>query len=90
MSRCADGDLQWPDDAQVLTACHTLPIATAALLTYMLLRDLHPKVRAEECWRPVVGVIGGDHYDFWVCNEADHDYRSRTWGSQMGNSTMAI
>ena len=52
-------NLQWPDKSQVLTACHTLPIATAALLTYMLLRDLHPKVRIEESWRAVVGVIGG-------------------------------
>ncbi|WVR03621.1 hypothetical protein IAU60_000614 [Kwoniella sp. DSM 27419] len=49
---------EWPEHSQVLTACHTHPIATAALLTYMLLRDLHPAVHNEEAWRAVVGVIG--------------------------------
>ncbi|OCF45106.1 hypothetical protein I317_00907 [Kwoniella heveanensis CBS 569] len=51
---------EWPEDSQVLTACQTPPIATAALLSYMLLRDLHPKVYEEEAWRAVVGVIGAD------------------------------
>ncbi|WVF66062.1 hypothetical protein IAT40_000800 [Kwoniella sp. CBS 6097] len=49
---------EWPEGSQVLTACQTPPIATAALLTYMFLRDLHPKVYEEEAWRAVVGVIG--------------------------------
>lgn len=49
---------EWPEGSQVLTACHTLPIATAALLTYMMLRELHPAVQAKESWRAVVGVIG--------------------------------
>jgi hypothetical protein len=41
-----------------LTACNSNPIATAALLTYVLLRDLHPAVRTEEAWRAIVGVVG--------------------------------
>ncbi|WRT63865.1 uncharacterized protein IL334_000790 [Kwoniella shivajii] len=49
---------EWPEGSQVLTACRSSPIATAALLTYLLLRDLHPKVHEEEAWRAVVGVIG--------------------------------
>nr|XP_019014475.1 uncharacterized protein I206_00557 [Kwoniella pini CBS 10737]OCF53256.1 hypothetical protein I206_00557 [Kwoniella pini CBS 10737] len=52
---------EWPEGSQVLTACKSSPIATAALLTYLLLRDLHPKVYEEEAWRAVVGVIGGQH-----------------------------
>ncbi|KAL7420743.1 hypothetical protein Q5752_004695 [Cryptotrichosporon argae] len=47
----------FPDDALVVSACHSPPIATAALLTYMLLRPLHPVVQ-KEGWRVVVGVIG--------------------------------
>lgn len=43
----------------VLTACHTPPIATASLLTYMLLRDLHPDFHRLQGWRAVVGVYGG-------------------------------
>ncbi|WWD09001.1 hypothetical protein V865_007116 [Kwoniella europaea PYCC6329] len=49
---------EWPEKSQVLTACRSSPIATAALLTYLLLRDLHEKVHEEEAWRAVVGVIG--------------------------------
>ncbi|RXK38730.1 hypothetical protein M231_04040 [Tremella mesenterica] len=50
---------EWPEGSKVLTACRTPPIATAALLTYMLLRDLHPAVTEKEGWRAVMGVIGG-------------------------------
>ncbi|WWC85785.1 uncharacterized protein L201_000652 [Kwoniella dendrophila CBS 6074] len=49
---------EWPEGSQVLTACRSSPIATAALLTYLLVRDLHEKVHEEEAWRAVVGVIG--------------------------------
>ncbi|CAD6575066.1 MAG: hypothetical protein TREMPRED_001293 [Tremellales sp. Tagirdzhanova-0007] len=73
----AQGDDDWPDKSQVLTACHTLPIATAALLTYMLLRDLHPKVRIEESWRAVVGVIGD-------LGPAEAKWGSAPWPSDLG------
>ncbi|WWD22490.1 hypothetical protein CI109_106983 [Kwoniella shandongensis] len=49
---------EWPEESQVLTACQTHPIATAAMLTYALVRELHPSVQYEESWRAVVGVIG--------------------------------
>ncbi|KAK4685760.1 single-stranded-DNA-specific exonuclease, partial [Tremellales sp. Uapishka_1] len=49
---------EWPENSQVLTACHTSPIATASLLTYMMLRELHPSVIEQESWRAIVGVVG--------------------------------
>lgn len=51
-------DRQFPAEAQVLTACQTPPIATAALLTYLMLRPLHPNVQRKEGWRAVVGAHG--------------------------------
>jgi hypothetical protein len=53
-----NADRQFPAESQVLTACHTPPIATAALLTYLMLRPLHPAVREKESWRAVVGATG--------------------------------
>lgn len=50
----------FPDEAQILTACKSPPIATAALLTYMLVRDMHPKIQSLESWRALVGVFGGE------------------------------
>jgi len=75
--------LQWPEQSQVLTACHTTPIATASLLTYMMLRDLHPKVRTEESWRAVVGVIGdlGTSVAKWG---------TAPWPSELGRVTKEL
>ncbi|KAK8845538.1 hypothetical protein IAR55_006253 [Kwoniella newhampshirensis] len=71
---------EWPEDTQVLTACHTPPIATAALLTYTLVRDLHPKVQQDDSWRAVVGVIGdlGTSVAKWG---------TPPWPSDLGNVT---
>ncbi|ORY34226.1 DHH phosphoesterase [Naematelia encephala] len=49
---------EFPRDAVILTACQTLPIATAALLTYVLLRRLWPDLDRVEGWRAIVGVVG--------------------------------
>jgi hypothetical protein len=84
-------DSQFPEGSQVLTACHTPPIATAALLTYVLLRDLHPKVRSEEAWRALVGVIGGETIPKelkvdWMTDlgPAEAKWGSPPWPSELG------
>ncbi|ORX34770.1 hypothetical protein BD324DRAFT_634900 [Kockovaella imperatae] len=49
---------EWPDHSVVLTACHSPPIVTTSLLTYLLLRDLAPSFVKSEGWRALVGLIG--------------------------------
>ena len=69
----------WPDEAQVLTACHSPPISTSSLLTYLACRPLHPDIPKATGWYAILGVFGdlgpneiawGDTRGSWpVCEE---------------------
>ncbi|GJN94050.1 hypothetical protein Rhopal_007113-T1 [Rhodotorula paludigena] len=50
----------FPDDAQVLTACHSLPVATTSILTYHLCAELVPSLRGSSSagLAALVGVYG--------------------------------
>lgn len=48
----------WPEDAEVLTACHSPPISTTSLLTYVLCKDLHDIVEQDLQWVALLGVYG--------------------------------
>lgn len=51
-------DLDFPQDAEFVTACNTPPVATSSLLTYTICEPLHETV-AETCdWLCVVGTHG--------------------------------
>ncbi|PRP87703.1 hypothetical protein PROFUN_02403 [Planoprotostelium fungivorum] len=47
-----------PDHSQFVTAQNSYPIATSSLLTYMLVRDLHPQIPEKCDWLAVIGVYG--------------------------------
>lgn len=48
----------FPEGAQFVSACHSPPVATSSLLTYLLCRDLHPDV-AQQCdWLCAMGTHG--------------------------------
>ncbi|KAG7529431.1 hypothetical protein FFLO_05659 [Filobasidium floriforme] len=49
---------EFPPDAVVLTACHTSPIATTSLLTYMTCLPLHSNVQEACDWAALMGYIG--------------------------------
>ncbi|GAA99056.1 uncharacterized protein L969DRAFT_94239 [Mixia osmundae IAM 14324] len=49
---------EWPDGAQVLTACDAQPIATSSLLSYLLCYPLHPQAPAGNDWVAVLGLFG--------------------------------
>lgn len=48
----------FPKGAEFITACNSPPVATSALLTYLLCEPLHPHVRAKCAWLCVVGTHG--------------------------------
>lgn len=48
----------WPEESQVLSACHSPPISTSSLLTYLTCRTLHPKLSEETGWYCLLGVFG--------------------------------
>lgn len=41
-----------------MTACHSPPVATTSLLTYLICEELHPDVRRQCDWLAVAGTIG--------------------------------
>ncbi|GKU05495.1 unnamed protein product [Fusarium langsethiae] len=47
-----------PKDATFITACNSPPVATSALLTYLICRDLHPDVEEACGWLCAMGVHG--------------------------------
>ncbi|KAG8672434.1 hypothetical protein FPOAC2_05822 [Fusarium poae] len=47
-----------PKDATFVTACNSPPVATSALLTYLICRDLHPDVEEACDWLCAMGVHG--------------------------------
>ncbi|OBS24637.1 hypothetical protein FPOA_05177 [Fusarium poae] len=47
-----------PKDATFVTACNSPPVATSALLTYLICRDLHPDVEEACGWLCAMGVHG--------------------------------
>ncbi|KAK3058034.1 hypothetical protein LTR09_001111 [Extremus antarcticus] len=48
----------FPDGAAFVSACHSPPVATSSLLTYLLCEPLHPGVRERCDWLCVVGTHG--------------------------------
>lgn len=48
----------WPDEAQVLTACHSPPIATSSLLSYLTCSTLHPDLPQATAWYCLLGLFG--------------------------------
>lgn len=51
-------DKDHPEGATFITACNSPPVATSALLTYILCRDLHPDVEEACNWLCAMGVHG--------------------------------
>lgn len=51
-----DGD--HPEKAVFVTACHSPPVATSSLLTYLICRDLHDDVEEACSWLCVMGTHG--------------------------------
>ncbi|WZH49734.1 DHH family protein [Fusarium acuminatum] len=47
-----------PKDAAFVTACNSTPVATSSLLTYLICRDLHPKVETTCDWLCAMGTHG--------------------------------
>ena len=48
----------FPKDAEYITACHSPPVATSSLLTYLLCEPLHEEVRSKCDWLAIVGTHG--------------------------------
>ena len=48
----------WPEEAQVLSACHSPPISTSSLLTYLTCAPLHPDLPQATMWYSALGVFG--------------------------------
>lgn len=48
----------WPEEAEVVTACHSPPIATTSLLTYLTCAQLHPDIPKLTMWYAILGVFG--------------------------------
>lgn len=53
----ADED-SFPSGSSHVTACHSPPVATSALLTYILCSPLHPDVQSRCDWLCIVGTHG--------------------------------
>jgi len=51
-------DQDFPEHSEHVSACHSPPVATSALLTYELCEPLHPDVRDRCAWLAVVGTHG--------------------------------
>jgi hypothetical protein len=48
----------FPKDTDHVTACHSPPVATSSLLTYLICEPLHDEVQAKCDWLAVVGTHG--------------------------------
>lgn len=48
----------FPEEAEILSACHSPPIATSSLLSYLCCRPLHPDLAASTSWYCILGVFG--------------------------------
>lgn len=48
----------FPEGSSFVTACHSPPVATTSLLTYLLCTDLHPLVEEQCNWLAIVGTHG--------------------------------
>ncbi|CZT42641.1 uncharacterized protein RSE6_02576 [Rhynchosporium secalis] len=48
----------FPQGAEVVSACHCPPVATSALLTYEICKDLHPDIAAECGYLCAIGTHG--------------------------------
>ncbi|CAK1355784.1 hypothetical protein CB0940_00529 [Cercospora beticola] len=48
----------FPEGSNYVTACHSPPVATSALLTYHICETLHPEVASKCDWLCVVGTHG--------------------------------
>lgn len=51
-------EMDFPKDSEHVTACHSPPVATSALLTYEICNPLHPEIRGRCGWLCVVGTHG--------------------------------
>jgi hypothetical protein len=51
-------EADFPDNTAHVTACHSPPVATSSLLTYLLCEPLHPEVQEKCDWLCVVGTHG--------------------------------
>lgn len=51
-------DADFPKDSHHVSACHSPPVATSALLTYDLCEPLHPGVYDRCAWLAIVGTYG--------------------------------
>lgn len=49
---------EWPAESMHLTACHSSPICTSSLLTYLTCYPLHKDVPLDCDWAAVVGIFG--------------------------------
>lgn len=48
----------FPSGSQHVTACNSPPVATSALLTYLVCRPLHPAIEEQCAWLAVLGTHG--------------------------------
>lgn len=51
-------EADFPEGSEHVSACHSPPVATSALLTYELCEPLHPGVRDRCAWLAIVGTQG--------------------------------
>nr|OQO20731.1 hypothetical protein B0A51_12765 [Rachicladosporium sp. CCFEE 5018] len=51
-------EADFPKDSDHVSACHSPPVATSSLLTYLICEPLHDEVRAKCDWLAVVGAHG--------------------------------
>lgn len=49
---------EFPDDALICTAAHSPPIATSALLTYYVCKDLHESLKDQIDYLAIIGTVG--------------------------------
>lgn len=49
---------EFPEEAEILSACHSPPIATSSLLSYLCCRPLHPSLAASTAVYCILGVFG--------------------------------
>ena len=63
-------ELDFPKNSHYVTACHSPPVATSALLTYHICEPLHRDVALKCDWLCVVGT----HGDLGVCQVTLYQY----------------
>ncbi|KAI7193020.1 DHH family protein [Hortaea werneckii] len=51
-------DTDFPQGLEHVSACHSPPVATSALLTYEICKPLHPEVYERCAWLAIVGTYG--------------------------------